>query len=79
MKKINNGKPLEKKKKKMMIFQVLVVKEGKKGKKKKHKKINKEESDLNNLIGAKTGDRETMRRRSRRVKKGQERGRKIRV
>ena len=53
----------------MIIFQVLQVKEGKKGKKKKHKEINKEESDLNNLIEAKTGDRETMRRRSRRVKK----------
>ena len=43
----------------------------KKGKKKKHKEINKEESDLNNLIEAnlKIDGREIIGRRARRVKK----------
>ena len=69
MKRINDGKPLEKKQEKNDDILGTTGEGRKKGKKKKHKEINKEESDLNNLIEAKTGDRETMRRRSRRVKK----------
>ena len=71
VKRINDGKPLEKKQEKNDDILGTTGEGRKKGKKKKYKEINKEESDLNNLIGSnlQIGGGETMGRRPRRVKK----------
>ena len=71
VKRINDGKPLEKKQEKNDDILGTTGEGRKKGKKRKYKEINKEEADLNNLIGAnlQIGGGETMGRRPRRVKK----------
>ena len=71
VKRINDGKPLEKKQEKNDDILGTTGEGRKKGKKRKYKEINKEESDLNNLIGSnlQIGGGETMGRRPRRVKK----------
>ena len=71
VKRVQEGKPLEKKEEKKEEILGTSGQGRKKGKKKKQKEINKEELDLNNLIGAnlEIGGEEMMGRRTRRVKK----------
>ena len=71
VKRVQEGKPLEKKEEKKEEVLGTSGQGRKKGKKKKQKEVNKEELDLNNLIGAnlEIGGEETMGRRPRRVKK----------
>ena len=79
IKRIKDGKPLEKKQEKNDDYLATTGEGRKKGKKKKMKEINKDEVDLNNLIGAnlQIGGGETMGRRPRKQdyrkgKKGEE-------
>ena len=71
VKRVQEGKPLEKKEVKKDDILGTTGEGRKKGKKKKQKEVNKEELDLNNLIGAnlEIQGEDTMGRRPRRVKK----------